>query len=289
MNKHAFAAGFALALCAFGPALAEPTERAAEPVTILVLGTYHFDNPGLDLVNAEADDVLTTTRQAELRDLAERLAKFEPTAVAVESVRRGANFLDPRYTEFTPERLGSDRNEITQIGYRVAHKLELTRVYAVDEQEGEVAFFPFDRIRGHAERAGTPEMIDTMIARVQADSEMLMRDQATTTITELLARQNEPQLIERMHADYYYGFLPMADAEDSAGAALNYGWYARNALIFSNIAANARPGDRILVVYGSGHNYWLRHFVEMTPGFELADPLDYLRDQATASAAENGS
>jgi Family of unknown function (DUF5694) len=39
----------------------------------------------------------------------------------------------------------------------------------------------------------------------------------------------------------------------------------------------AKPGDRIVVLYGAGHNYWLRDFVRTTPGFALVDPLAYLR------------
>ncbi len=34
--------------------------------TIMILGTYHMDNPGSDAVNFEADDVLTAKRQREL-------------------------------------------------------------------------------------------------------------------------------------------------------------------------------------------------------------------------------
>ncbi len=39
----------------------------------------------------------------------------------------------------------------------------------------------------------------------------------------------------------------------------------------------AKPGDRILVVFGAGHAYWLRDFVQHTPGFQLAEPTAYLR------------
>ena len=70
----------------------------------------------------------------------------------------------------------------------------------------------------------------------------------------------------------------MSDIEDAAGAVLNYGWYARNAEIFANITEIAEPGDRILIVYGSGHNYWLRHFAQETPGFELVEATPYLTD-----------
>jgi hypothetical protein len=32
----------------------------------------------------------------------------------------------------------------------------------------------------------------------------------------------------------------------------------------------------VLVVFGSGHAFWLRHFVQNTTGFQLIEPRDYL-------------
>jgi hypothetical protein len=244
----------------------------------MVLGVYHFDNPGLDLVNMEADDVLLPKRQAELDDLADRLLEFQPTAIAVESARRTQSGIDPDFAGFVPEDLARNRNEIVQIGYRVAHEAGLDRVYAVDEQEGEISYFPFDRIESFAERTGRETELASMIESIKAQAEHMMRDQATTSIPEILARENAPATIRDMHSEFYYGLLDMSDAEDHAGAALNYGWYARNAEIFSNIAEFAQPGDRILVIYGSGHNYWLRHFASETPGFALVEPVPYLTD-----------
>ena len=53
-------------------------------------------------------------------------------------------------------------------------------------------------------------------------------------------------------------------------------WYLRNAKIFAKLMTVARPGDRVLIVYGSGHNYWLRHFASTTPGYRNVDPTPYL-------------
>lgn len=256
----------------------EPSAMTEQPVQVMVLGTYHFGNPGLDLVNTEADDVLLPKRQAELETLADRLLEFQPTAIAIESIRRTEDALDPEFREFTPDDLTRQRNESVQIGYRVAHEAGIDRVYAVDKQEGDVSYFPFERIEAFAERTNRQDEITSKIETIKVQAQGLMHDQATTSIAELLARQNDPEVIEDMHSSFYYGLLNMTDAEDNAGAALNYGWYARNAEIFANIAEIAQPGDRILVIYGSGHNYWLRHFAEETPGFELVEPNDYLVD-----------
>jgi hypothetical protein len=43
-------------------------------VRVLILGTYHFGNPGHDLHNMKVDDVRTPAKQMELADVAARLA-----------------------------------------------------------------------------------------------------------------------------------------------------------------------------------------------------------------------
>jgi hypothetical protein len=78
---------------------------AAEPVPIevMVLSTYHFDNPGKDVNNIKADDVLTPRRQQELEALTAELARFRPTKVAIEGVSRNPNLTDAGYEKFTPD------------------------------------------------------------------------------------------------------------------------------------------------------------------------------------------
>ena len=58
---------------------------------------------------------------------------------------------------------------------------------------------------------------------------------------------------------------------------MNAAWYLRNAKIFAKLTQIAQPGDRVLVVFGAGHAFWLRHFAEQTPGFSLAEPKEFLR------------
>src|SRR5690606_18367510 len=72
-------------------ALALPTAALAqapepEPVQVMVLAVPHLDNPGRDVHNARIDPVTTPQKQAELARIAEDLARFRPTAVAIESV-----------------------------------------------------------------------------------------------------------------------------------------------------------------------------------------------------------
>ncbi len=263
--------------CTALPEHTDVPEVASATTQVMVLGTYHMDNPGADLVNIDADDVLAPARQAELEALVRRLAVFQPTAIMVETESKHPDLLDAGYVNFDPETLHSDRNEITQIGYRLANTLGIDRVYGVDTREGEIDFFPFDKVQAFEAAKGV-DVTNAMIAEVQAEAAEFSEAQKTETISQLLARRNDQVQIKAMHNAFYYGLLELADAESQPGAQLNYGWYARNALTFGKIAAATKPGDRVIVLYGSGHAYWLRHFAENTPGFSLVEPADYLED-----------
>lgn len=61
------------------------TPADAAVAEVLFLGTYHFANPGLDVVKAEVDDVLAPGRQAEIEAVVHGLAGFRPTRIAVEA------------------------------------------------------------------------------------------------------------------------------------------------------------------------------------------------------------
>ena len=277
-------ASFAFLLCLTGCAATPVTtdeliaERAPPAVEVMVLGTYHMGNPGADMVNMEADDVLAPARQAELEDLARRLAEFNPTAIMVETESHRPDLLDERFLSFEPEQLTASRNEITQVAYRLASEMGIKRVYGVDQYEGEISFFPFDKVQAFEEARGDKSLSERLIGEVQAEVSAFGELQKTHTIPQLLALENDPAKIDRMHTDFYYGLFELADANSQPGAALNYGWFARNAQIFGKIAAATEPGDRVIVLFGSGHAYWLRHFAENAPGFTLVEPVPYLVD-----------
>lgn len=268
---------FAAALILLLPAGAQDEEQKPEPIQVLLLGTYHMANPGQDLVNAEAEDVTTPKRQAELEALAARLAEFAPTVIAVEREPDEPSLIDPVYESFTREDLKTNRNERAQIGYRLASDLGLEHVYAVDVGEGEISFFPFDEVQAYEEKYGPEGKTEELVGWISTVMEEFSEMQDTATISELLAWQNDADRTTEQQQVFYYGLMDMANSEDKPGARLNYGWYARNALIFANVTRVAKPGDRVLLIYGAGHNYWLRHFAQNTPGFEYVDPMPYLR------------
>lgn len=257
--------------------------QVAKPVEVMVLGTYHFGNPGLDLNNMKADDVTKPARQAELKAIAAALAEFRPTKILVEAQPKTPDLSDPAYARFTPAMLASDRNETVQIGYRLAHRLGHKAVYAIDEQpgEGEPDYFPFGKVADWAKERGKDEQLGRMMAAGAAITAEMEEMQKTKSIGEILLERNRPETTAREQT-IYYDFLRFGDADRQPGAELNAMWYMRNAKIFGKLMQVAAPGDRLLVVYGSGHNYWLRHFAGTTAGYVNVDPLPFLQKAAAA-------
>lgn len=269
----------ALAAALVVPSIAFAQTPTPEPIQVMIVGTFHFDNPGQDLNNATIDPVTTPTKQAELAAVAEGLRRFHPTAVAVErEARDTTTLLDHRFPEFTPATLLTNADERVQVAYRLAALERLDRVYAIDEVggEGERDYFPFDKVMAWIEANGRQAKWQALNAQVAAFAEDLTRRQRTETLGALLADMNRPDHPFNGNMDFYYRLLAFGDAVEQPGAELNAAWYERNARIFAKLMLAARPGDRIVVVYGAGHAYWLRHFVESTPGFVLVDPVPYL-------------
>jgi Family of unknown function (DUF5694) len=277
MKMTAVLGGVLAMVTAAGAQAAEP----APPVEVMVLGTYHFGNPGRDLHNIKTEDVTAPKRQQEIAAIARALESFRPTRILVERVVASPDLVDPKFAAFTPAALLSNPDERVQIGYRLAHQLKHGKVYGIDEQPGpgEPDYFPFGKVAAFAKANGMQPRIDSLMAQGAAITRNIEAKQASASVAELLIDQNDPAGAAS-RIDIYYGLLAVGDADQQPGADLNAMWYLRNAKIFAKLIKVAQPGDRLLVVYGSGHNYWLRHFASSTPGFVNVDPMPYLKRAA---------
>ncbi|MBD58733.1 MAG: hypothetical protein CL808_01240 [Citromicrobium sp.] len=278
-----------LALAAFvvaSPAVAEEAGPDPAPIEVMVLGSYHFTNPGRDVVNLDVDDVLSDRRQREIAVLADALAGWKPTRVLVEASASGPDFELANYAE-VDELLTTRRNESIQIGYRIANMLGHETVYGFDEQPSgdEPDYFPMGPVQEFAEASGQAAMIAQLFGEVQ---ERVAKEQAalaTQSIAESLLWHNDATAVDAGHDRIYYSLLKIGDGDAQPGAELNAYWYMRNAKMFAKLDLIAEPGDRVLAIVGSGHATWLRHFVERMPGYGLVDATPFLQEAAAASAS----
>jgi hypothetical protein len=255
-------------------------------VEMMVLGSYHFGNPGLDTHNMKAESVLAPKRQAELDAIARAILTFKPTHVMVERQSDAPNLALADYQKFTMADLLRDENEIAQLGYRVAKMANLPEVYGIDEQpkKDEPDYYPYDKVQATAKQFGQTAMLEQLNAPIGEMVKNFESAQKTATVAQLLLQMNGPKM-EAAAVNFYFGVLPIGDTETQTGADLNAMWYLRNAKIFGKALKIAKPGDRVFVVYGAGHLYWLRHFASQMPGYKFVDPQPYLLKAGSKAAA----
>ena len=245
---------------------------------IMILGTYHMNNPGLDSVNLNADDVLSERRQAEINELLDKLARFKPTKIAIEAQYRSTYFPN-RYKKYLTGEQKLGRNETEQIGFQLAKRLNLESVYPVDFSmymngliDSEIEY-PKPKPIASPTAANEPKPVQT--APPLSEEDKLLR---RSTVTEFLRYLNGEQRVRENNAQYMQMLLPTDNPAIYAQSDLVTNWYKRNLRIFTNVARITDFGkDRILLIIGSGHLKILREFAIDSPNFCLVDTEAYLK------------
>lgn len=259
-----------LTLFAFSPLPAvsqqSPAERPAAPARaeVLVLGVYHMSNPGRDIFNMQADDVLAPKRQAEIAQVIAALKRFNPTKIAVER-----DFSDSRiardYSDYLAGNHELTRNEVEQLGFRLAKELGHQTVYPVDV-DGE---FPFQHLVNYAKASGRSKELDTLMAEVGAMVEAQNAYLASHTVLETLLHMNADEKVAQ-DVGFYYRQAQLGEPWDWAGADLVSDWSRRNMRIYSNVMQLIdSPSQRVLVIFGAGHLGWLQRDFGSNPNLQL--------------------
>jgi hypothetical protein len=264
-----------LLLSAAAPAHAQSAPPRAQ---VMILGTYHMDNPGLDYANPAVDDVLAPRRQAEIEAVARALAEFRPTRIAIEAEPARDSAWNARYQAYRRGQHSLTRDERDQIGLRLAGLLGHERVYPVDYKLD----MDVGGLMQFAAQNGQGELAQRMGSTIQAIVAEMSARMATTSVGGILAEANSARA-DSMHGWY----LVMATVgRDTAYRGVDEvaNWYSRNLHIFANIARVAQPGERVLVIMGSGHGTLLRQFVDESPDLDLVSVEPYLA-RFTAPAA----
>ena len=261
-----------------------------EQVEVMLLGTYHMDNPGLDEVNVDADDVLAPDRQAELEALTDRLAEWRPDLIAVERPYDSADAVNTLYDEYRSGKRNYDReeefdsphdrrnesdtecrSEVVQIGFRLADRLDHDRVAPIDEYPEKPDTDPFEDRNIDSIRKTSIALPDPEAMQGEVDERL-----ASSSISEYHEWINRDAQLRENHDLMFDGGIRVTDEPFGSPIALAY-WYDRNIRMVHNLWRTMEPDDdRVLLLVGSGHVRVLRHLLIEAPMFCPVSPLPYL-------------
>lgn len=265
--------------------------RAAEPMHavrpaasphVLLLGTFHFHDAGLDGYKPRhVFDVRSAARQRELERVIEQLAAWKPTRVVIEALPSRQARMDSLYVIYPGGGLDTLRNETFQIGFRLAKRLGLPGVLACDAPARDLD--PSLTDEEYARRSDALPV--SYLGGIAWDPRFLAlyaHDDSVKNVWPLgrtLRYLNSAERLRVGHGHYLVGTLLRGPVGDYLGAdGFVSSWYIRNLRIYSNIARSIRgPEERVLVLYGAGHVPILRELFRSSPVAVLDEVETVLR------------
>ncbi|WP_224482813.1 DUF5694 domain-containing protein [Robertkochia aurantiaca] len=233
----------------------------SEQAELLILGTFHFKDAGLDSYKPQFDiDIFSEQRQKELNEVLQDLSAWAPTKIAVEIDASRQPYLDSLYQAYLNGNFELKANEIFQIAFRLGKIMGHDKLYAVDagargyekESDPDYAKKKIAAFRAEA----SPEQItyETRLDSAFYDLYALEdKWKATTDLKTIFRYKNSEKRLSIGHGHYLTGYFKMGGEQDYFGPDAGIWWYNRNLRIFHNLLKLKEPGDRVFLLIGSGH------------------------------------
>lgn len=249
----------------------------------MVLGVFHFHNPGLDGYKPKFPyNILENKRQKELETLLNKIAVYKPTKILVEWDRiKDDSIANERYLKYLKGTFSIDdkSNEVYQIGFKLAKKLNHEKIYCSDASAEWVGVeMDWDKYDAEAYLKSKGQYEKSTRYNFQSFYELMDSLKTVQTLTEHLAMLNSPKNRLKDHQAYLTDLILEGAGDNYLGADAVTKWYRRNLRIFSNAYdfTDFDKEERLLLIYGSGHVWQLRQFFMDSPDFEYIEPINYL-------------
>lgn len=260
----------------------------AQKQEVLLIGTFHYNNPNFDVIKTNAFDVLGEKSQKELEFIAEKIKKFNPDKIFTEwdfdkqekldSLYR--LYVDGNYQDFinkkyknTDEFAFYNENEIFQLAFRAAKKTKLPKVYGIDH----FVDLPFDTVMNSIQSAKQSDLMTEINSIIKQSAEEANLKRKTMSLTQLMLDLNTPEARNK-NAGFYLRSLNKAGSKDSfAGAYSVSEWYRRNLYMYSLVQKITESTDKkIVILLGSGHISMIKEFISLEDKFKIVELKDVI-------------
>ena len=264
-------------------------KQMTQKPTIMILGSTHLANPGMDVVNTKMDDVLAPKRQREIKQLVEQLKAFNPTKIALEvDFSRNAE-VNAEYQDYLKGTYQLTGGEGDQIGYRLAKQLGHSKVYCVDYWPKQNPFFPDDLdLIDYTKFAETHDQ-KHLLPFEPTEGETTKDEKGATRvepekyvpIIDMYIRDNDPEGKRTEHQLYIRWIARIGLGDKYPGSNwLSHSWYDRNLKIYVNLTRITESADdRVMLIIGAGHVYLVQQFLEESGDYVIESPLKYLKTE----------
>jgi len=238
----------------------------AKKTEVLLLGTFHFANPGLDVAKFEDANILSVKRQKEVEALVEKLKAFKPNKIFIEVPVASQKRYDSLLAAYKNGTHKLSASESQQVGFRLAAACGLNNLYCSDFTN---VSFPMDSVMKVMMANQQMDMLQYLQGTMQKEQNDFNEQLKTKTITQILIDGNTEAVYNKL-AGMYYFFLKTGDKNNHAGSFLASEQWRRNIYIYENILKNLDGKEqRIMVLYGTTHVAMLKEMMKYNQEIEL--------------------
>jgi len=249
---------------------------------VLTLGTFHFNFPNLDAVKTDKKnqiDVLEPKYQKEIEDIVKRIARFEPTIIAIEREPIKQAKYDSLYNKYLQGEYQLRRSEDEQFGFRIAKLLGVKKLYCVDSWGRD--YEDINKVFEAKDSVENKKFMKYFYKNPDTAKQFLPKQIFKTKgILAELRRMNDDNNTKKDLGNYLIGIFKY-DTKDNEFFGPDFvtgWWFNRNLRIFRNIQKiNAKSTDRILIIYGAGHMNILNILFDSSPEYKLVKTNKYLK------------
>ncbi|QLG44417.1 DUF5694 domain-containing protein [Costertonia aggregata] len=254
----------------------EPNDVGADLPEVLLIGTFHYNNPGADVVKTKSFDILNDKSQKELEFIASKIKEFGPSKIFVEWDYDEQVELDSLYglyqngKYFSQDSLSEfyKKNEIFQLAFRTAHKNDLNQVIGIDYGDTQ---FPFDSVMTviqENKQIGLQSKIEDFVEifTLGFDSKI----EAGISLVDLTYYLNSNSI--RNMSNEFHDEIPLqvGKKDNFIGPFLTSEWYKRNLYMWSLILKNVNEKDkRIMVLVGASHAAKLEQIIDQQENWKI--------------------
>jgi len=250
-------------------------EEKKAPIKVYLLGTFHFSQTD------ESYNIVDDKHQKSIKELCKIIEKHQPDKIFTERQPEFEfqNKIDDKYNQYLKDDKIRYKNEIYQVGFRVAKSLKHPRIYQCDhpgmygshyEKGVEYATKNNQLDYLNAKAKGTVMRYDEII-----DEDSLMQN---ITLLEYIKWINSEKVMSTSHA-YYIANSPQIGSKDYynsddddtlIGAELTADWYRRNIMIYTKMINQLDYSEKaIFLIIGGDHVPILRNLFRDNPHFEV--------------------
>jgi hypothetical protein len=253
---------------------------------ILLIGTFHFNNPGADIAQVKNFDIMNKKSQNELEVIANKISAYKPDKIFVEweyNKQAGLDtlynlYIDNKYFKYIEERYPGNsfyqQNEMFQLAFKAANKSKLLKVYGIDYRQTN---FPFDSLMLAIDKANQSNLKKEIEGTLKAYEMKENQDRGKLSLTQLLLNLNKEESRNFDLGSYITLFNTAGGKDNFVGAYLVSEWYRRNLYMYSLIQKITESKDkRVMVLLGASHIAMLKEFIKIDRNFKVVELKDIL-------------